>query len=103
MISEPDTFQLISFISAYRDNKFYFGSSVGRVANRIAAGKFTLEGTVHTLQTNNGPNHLHGGVKGFDKVCYFGIISKQHIKLHCRFIELVVVLFTRPPFLYNTI
>ena len=41
---------------------------MGRVANRIAAGKFTLEGTTYTLQTNNGPNHLHGGVKGFDKV-----------------------------------
>ena len=57
-----------SYISAYRDNQFYFGCSVGRVANRIGAGKFTLDGNVYSLQTNNGPNHLHGGVKGFDKV-----------------------------------
>jgi aldose 1-epimerase len=45
----------------------YFGSNVGRVANRVAGGKFTLDGKTYTLEKNNGPT-LHGGKKGFDKV-----------------------------------
>ena len=60
------------YVSGYQgDGNQYFGCTTGRVANRIAKGKFTLEGKTYSLAINNDPNHLHGGVKrSLDKVLW---------------------------------
>ncbi|HUD49679.1 MAG TPA: aldose epimerase family protein [Candidatus Baltobacteraceae bacterium] len=54
-------------LDSYVKNSPYFGALVGRYGNRIAGAKFTLDGTTYTLAANDGPNTLHGGLKGFDK------------------------------------
>jgi aldose 1-epimerase len=57
-------------LEGYLGDHPYIGTLVGRYANRIARGMFTLDGTEYRLAVNNGPNHLHGGLKGFDKVLW---------------------------------
>ncbi|MXO60828.1 galactose-1-epimerase [Altererythrobacter salegens] len=54
-------------IEGYLEAPNYFGASVGRYANRIAEGRFTLDGETYQLALNDGPNALHGGLEGFDK------------------------------------
>ncbi|MFH1945453.1 MAG: aldose epimerase family protein [Acidobacteriota bacterium] len=57
-------------IEGYIQSSPYFGCIVGRYGNRIAKGKFRLDGEEYTLAVNNNENHLHGGVRGFDKVVW---------------------------------
>jgi len=64
-------------LEGYLKGHPYFGSTVGRVANRIAKGKFSLDGKEYTLAVNNGPNSLHGGLKGFDKQIWKATVVKN--------------------------
>jgi aldose 1-epimerase len=65
---------VLGFHSVQGYEKFprFFGAVVGRYANRIANGRFTIDTVTYQLTTNRAPNHLHGGVKGFDKVVWQG-------------------------------
>jgi aldose 1-epimerase len=64
-------------IAGYEKGGEFFGCIVGRFANRIKAGRFTLDGKEYPLARNDGANHLHGGIRGFDKVIWDGKLIRR--------------------------
>lgn len=71
-------------ISDYESHDKYMGATVGRCANRIAKGTFRLNGKLYKLTVNNSPNHLHGGVRGFDKKVWHGEIKDNTVVFSVR-------------------
>lgn len=76
-------------LKGYVENNPYFGAIVGRYGNRIGAAKFSLDGVEYILAANNGPNHLHGGIKGFDKVVWkaTGVTSDDGVSLELAYLS----------------
>lgn len=68
-------------VSYYEGDVGYIGATVGRFANRIEAGKFTLNSISYNLCTNNGPNHLHGGAEGFNHKLFSAFVEGEKLTL----------------------
>ncbi len=68
-------------VQAYAGNIDYMGATIGRFANRIEGGKFELNGKEYTLAINNGPNHLHGGIDGFNHKMFDAFVDGETLKL----------------------
>jgi aldose 1-epimerase len=71
-------------LEPYLGESPYFGALIGRYGNRIAKGRFTLDGKQYELATNDGDNHLHGGNKGFDKVLWTAALEQDGLALRYR-------------------
>lgn len=67
-------------LDGYLQNRGYLGGTIGRFGNRIGAASFILNGKEYQLAANNGENHLHGGIKGFDKVIWNAIETENGVK-----------------------
>lgn len=74
-------------LDPYRGDSPYFGALIGRYGNRIANGRFTLDGQDYQLPVNNGKNHLHGGAPGFDRVLWQARIEGEELVLSYRSAE----------------
>jgi aldose 1-epimerase len=72
-------------LEGYLGHTAYFGCAVGRYANRIALGKFKLDGKEYTLATNNAPNHLHGGTAGFNRKLWMAEPIEEKDQVGVRF------------------
>ncbi len=69
-------------VADYEVQTVYLGALIGRSGNRIGKGKFTLHDKEYTLAVNNGPNHLHGGLEGFDKKVWTAEVWEDGLHLH---------------------
>lgn len=76
-------------LAEYEAETPYFGALIGRYGNRIAKGKFSLDNQEYTLAVNNGVNHLHGGLNGFDKVIWDAktIVSDSTVSLELSYLS----------------
>ena len=77
-------------LQGYLTETPYFGALIGRYGNRIANGRFILDSVAYELAKNNGPNHLHGGLKSFDKVVWTvvdSVITKDKVSLTLRYVS----------------
>lgn len=72
-------------LEGYLGGHPFFGATVGRYCNRIAKGRFALDGTQYQLATNNGPNHLHGGERGFDKALWHAEVQQTDDSVGVKF------------------
>ena len=74
-------------IKPYCTDSPYFGALIGRYGNRIARGRFTLDGVQVQLPVNNGNNHLHGGAGGFDRVLWMATVDGTSLRLAYRSVD----------------